>query len=207
MDFYCTLSYTLLLLALTLSIFSYLKWLHIFNASMLTKALSCAIVGTLSLVKFNSISLSNLLYSIFDLPSFLLTLVCIVAIIRNFSDKFEVFISIQGMTFLLIAWLLFALNTLGIFDWYFGSINYKILLICIFIAIAYCVDRICGLFMLVCFIFWMIFARYIDVYHAMFDPIICCFCFFIQGIPSFKERFHTTLLKPKITKNKVKKNA
>ncbi|MWV62371.1 hypothetical protein DCO58_04575 [Helicobacter saguini] len=202
MDIYCTISYMLFCVAITLSVFSFLKATHIFNASIAIKGITCSAIAILSLIHFfNHKSLANLLYTIFDLPSFMLTLVCIIAIIRNFSDKFEVFIGIKGMVFLFVAWALFALNTVGLFDWYFGSISYKILIICIFIAIAYCVDRICGLFMLVCFVFWMIFARYIDIYHAMFDPLICCFCFFIQGIPSFSEKFHTTLLKPRVKKN------
>lgn len=201
MDLYCLISYMLLCVALTLSLFSFTR--KIFALNNIVKFIICVIVGTLSLVHFGHYSLANLLYSVFDLPSFLLTLVCFISIIRAFSDKFEIFISLRGAAFLCVMWGIFVLNTIGIFDWYYGSINYKILIICIFISIAYCIDRVCGALMLICFCVWIIFANFIDVYHAVFDPLICLFCPIIQGVPRTKDRFHIALLRPKVKNARV----
>lgn len=196
MDLYCIVAYMLFCVALVLSFFSFTS--NVFKVSVFKKGVICVIVAILSVIHFGNYSFANLLYSIFDLPSFLLTLVCLVSIIRNFFYKIEVYISIQGMVFLFIVWGLFCLNTIGVFEWYYGSINYKILIICICVAFAYCIDRICGVFMLICFMFWIIFGQYIDIYHAMFDPLICTLCYIIQGSPSYKDRLHVALLKPKV---------
>ena len=206
---YCIIVYALGCVAVFLTLESFGRMVNLFRLNDMAKGVISIVIFTLCVVPFfttsdingeviNRFSLASMLYTIFDTPSFLCMFVCIFSILRSFSPKIGFMISSRGLAFLFIAWTLLAFNTFGIFDWYYGSINYKILIMAIFISFGYCVDRILGVLLLMSFAMWIIFARYIDIYHAMFDFLVCTICFILQSVPTKQDRFHVALLKPKM---------
>ncbi|RDU67530.1 hypothetical protein CQA53_00480 [Helicobacter didelphidarum] len=201
MDIYAIVVYALFCTAFTLTIISFARIAGLFTINTTLKAGLAIFIFIICLIHFGKYSIARLLYSLFDIPSFLLALVCILSIIRSFVNQIGIIISYKGMIFLFFAWILFACNTFGIFEWSYGSTNYKILIIGIFIAVGYCTDRVCGILMLCVFLLWMIFSSSIDIYHAMFDVLVCGLCVCIQSMPMSWENFHVALLKPHIPRH------
>lgn len=198
MIYYSLFTYSLMCAAIALGILSFVRLFFGTFLQPFTRGLISLSAFILSMIPIHHISFSMLLYSIFDTPSFLLFFICLFSIIRTFVNQIGFTISYRGFLFLAILWLLFAGNAFGIFDWAYGPLGYKILLISCVIAICYCIDRICAVFMLMAFSLWLPFANTLDLYNAVFDSNVALFGWLMQSMPLFKNNFHVALLKPKI---------
>lgn len=197
MLYYSIITYSIMFAALTLGVLSFMR---IFFGTFLqphTRIILSACAFLISLIPIHHISLAMIFYTTFDTPSFLLFFICLFSILRTFINQIGFIISYRGFLFLAILWLLFMGNSFGIFDFAYGTLSYKILLIVCIISIAYCIDRSCGMFMLMAFILWLPFSNFIDIYNAMFDGIVALFGFIMQSIPLYRSNFHVALLKPK----------
>lgn len=197
MIYYSIFTYSLMCAAVTLGILSFMRILFGTYLQPITRGLISIFVFGLSLIPVHNTNIAMILYSIFDIPSFLLFFICLFSILRNFINQIGFIISYRGFLFLAILWLLFVCNVFGIFDFEYGALSYRILLIVCFISIAYCIDRVCGMFMLISFSLWLLFANTIDIYNAMFDGVVALFGWLMQSIPFYHNNFHVALLKPK----------
>lgn len=200
MNIYSLIVYALFTTAFVLSIISFLRVIGIYAINTFAKVLIAILTYCCSFIPIGESSVAMFLYSVFDVPSFLLVLICLLSIIRSFATQIHFVIRYKGFLFLFVMWIVFACNTLGFFEWAYGTMAYKIAITSVCIAIAYCFDRICGCLMLCSLIIWIPFSHVIDVYHAVFDGLICvCGCF-VQSIPTYRNNFHIALLKPRIFK-------
>lgn len=198
MLYYALFTYAIMCAALTLGALSFVRIFFGTFLQPITRGILSACVFGLSLIPIQHTSFAMLLYGVFDMPSFLLLFICLFSILRTFVNQIGFIIGYRGFLFLAILWLFFMGNAFGIFEWAYGSLGYRILLIACCISVAYCVDRICGVFMLMAFILWLPFADFLDIYDAMFDGIVALFGWIMQSIPLYKNNFHVALLKPKI---------
>ena len=197
MLYYSIITYAIMCAALTLGILSFVRIFFGTFLQPITRGIFSAFAFGLSLMPIQHTSLAMILYSVFDMPSFLLFFICLFSILRNFINQIGFIIGYRGFLFLAILWLLFICNAFGIFEWAYGALGYRILLITCLISIAYCIDRVCGMFMLMAFTLWLPFANIIDIYDAMLDGIVALFGWIMQSMPLYRNNFHVALLKPK----------
>ncbi len=198
MAYYALFTYALMCAAFMLGMLSLVRIFFGTFLQPITRGLISACGFGLSFIPIQQKSFAMLLYSIFDIPSFLLFFICLFSILRTFINQIGFIISYRGFLFLAIIWLLLMSNAFGIFEWAYGALGYKILLVACFIALAYCIDRVCGIFMLMAFALWLPFANTLDIYNAMFDSIVALFGWLMQSTPLDRNNFHVALLKPKI---------
>ncbi len=197
MIYYSLFTYSLMCVAFIFTILSFIKKVWGISFQFLSKIIIGIVVFVLVSVNVKYTSISLILYNIFDIPSFLLFFICLFSILRNFISQVGFIISYKGFLFLFVMWLVFILHMFGIFDFFYGSLNYKILIVFLFIGFAYCIDRICGLFMFLSVLMWIPFSNTLDIYNIAFDSIVSLCGFLLQSIPPYKNNFHVALLKPK----------
>lgn len=198
MLYYSIITYALMCAALTLGILSFARILFGAFLQPITRGIIGILAFVLSLMPVHHTNFAMLLYSAFDIPSFLLFFICLFSILRTFINQIGFIIGYRGFLFMAILWILFMSNVFGIFDWIYGALGYKILLVSCIISIAYCIDRVCGIFMLMSFVSWLAFTDAMDIYDAMLDGVVALFGWIMQSIPLYRNNFHVALLKPKI---------
>ncbi|GAB0173531.1 hypothetical protein [Helicobacter trogontum] len=198
MTYYSLVTYSLMCSAIVLGLLSLARLFFGTFLRPITRGFISLLVFILSLIPIKYMSLSMLLYSIFDIPSFLLFFICFFSIIRTFVNQIGFTIGYRGFLFLAILWLLLLSNAFGVFEWAYGTLGYKILCVSCVIAICYCIDRVCAIFMLMSFTLWLVFANTLDLYSAMLDSNVALFGWIMQSMPLYRNNFHVALLKPKI---------
>lgn len=197
MIYYAIITYAIMCSALTLGLLSFVRIFFGTFMQPITRGIISICVFVLSLMPIQHTSIAMIFYSVFDMPSFLLLFICLFSILRTFINQIGFIMGYRGFLFIAFLWLLFMGNAFGIFEWAYGSLGYRILLIVCIISIAYCIDRVCGIFMLMAFALWLPFSNTIDIYDAMFDSVVALFGWFMQSMPLYRNNFHVALLKPK----------
>ncbi|PAF43664.1 hypothetical protein [Helicobacter sp. 11S02629-2] len=151
-------------------------------------------------ISIEGISIAKLIYSVFDMPSILLLLICILSLVRTFVKATPLSISRAGFISIFVVWILLFLNTLGFFHIGFGVYNDQILITALIIAILYLMDQNLGILLLISFFLTLVLPFHIDMLNGFVDSFVALFGFLVQGKKINYENLHKALLKPNITK-------
>ncbi len=184
---------------MVITILSFIRFVGILHIGSFLKVFIGILFGIASIIPMPHFSLADIMYRIFDYPSFLLLFVSLFGLVQHGIGNIGLLISYRGFIALFIIYILFMLNVFGMLDFIYGYIGYKVLLCGILIAIVYCVDRLCAFSLSLAMLLWGIFfTDSMDIYDALFDPVVCIFGILAQGIAIKKDNIHLTLLKPKL---------
>ncbi|PAF50723.1 hypothetical protein BKH43_03950 [Helicobacter sp. 13S00401-1] len=152
-------------------------------------------------ISIEGVSIAKFMYSIFDMPSIFLLVVCILSLVRTFIKTTPLSISYRGFISVFVVWILLFLNTLGFFNIGFGVYNDQILVTAFIIAILYLIDTNLGILLLISFFLTLILPFHIEILNGFIGSFVALFGFLVQGKKTNYESLHKALLRPNVTKS------
>lgn len=184
MVIYALLVYALMIVSIVVFCLTFYKPSYYFSNPLIKFAL---IIGVfiLCLIPFYS-GVAWLLYTVFDLPSFFMPVLCMLSLLRFFIPKINFQISYRGFIALFVIWCFISFNSLGFLTFKYADLSGKMFICTCLIAIVYCIDRVLSTLLLTAFVLWLFIPGFMNTYDALFDPFVAFFGFFMQSISPSK---------------------